>query len=209
MNGANIGTFDPSTPADTESLGLADDRQRSIKTTFQQVMDDEHNFPAAGGSVVGYHRLGSGRAFFAAQSLVSSSGTDGRFMVASDTSRLFGVGSGGTVLLGAGPGALSIGSVTAHVSFPQRTYWVEEIGLGVTGSDAAVTVTFPNSGFSGTPFTQLTNQIIAGGNPALLSVKSEENATTFTVYSKTDGSGSGASVTGSRFFWRSAGTRVL
>src|SRR5437899_3652299 len=85
---------------------------RSIETSVRNAMGSEHNWPSTGGASVGYHLLGSARAFYDVQSNVSSSGTDGRILVTSDTSRLFHVGSAGTVLLG-GQNVLSAGSQPA------------------------------------------------------------------------------------------------
>lgn len=205
MNGVNIGTFDSTVPADTESLGLTDDRIRSVKTTLQQVLDDEHVFAAAGGTV-GQHRLGSARPYFGAQSTVSSSGTDGRLMVASDTSRLFGVGSGGTVLLGAGPGSLSIGS-TPGATFPQRHYWVEEVGFGTTNADGNLGVTFPNSGFSGIPYVFASHATIGDrALPVAVAIYNltQSGCTIACWVTSSVGSQSNAPV-----YWRSLGTRVL
>lgn len=203
MNGANIGTFDLNSPADSESMGLTDDRIRSVKSTLQQVIDDEHVFPTAGGSAVGYHRLGSARAYYDVQSNVSSTGTDGRLMLTSDTSRLFGVGSGGTVLLGGGPTALSLGSTYGQQTFPQRVHWVEEVGRGITATSSGSTlVTIPNSGYSGSPYVWVT--------PILGSVASSAgivcavvpiDGTSFVVKFSTTGE--------LPFFWRSTGSRAL
>lgn len=204
MNGVNIGTFDSSIPADTESLGQSDDRMRSIKTTMQQVLDDEHSFPAAGGSVVGFHRFGSARPYFGPQSTVSSSGTDGRMQIASDTSRLFGVGSAGTVLLGAGPLALSVGT-TVGISFPQRHYWAEEFGASITPSSGSVVVSIPNSGFSGQPFTFASVYTTTVAPLAAYVTIQPIDGASF-VIGATNGT---SNLSGVPFFWRSIGTRVL
>lgn len=148
---AQIG-WDESTPADTESLSQGDDRIRSLKTSLRQGLSAEHTWPSAGGDA-GIHLLGSARAYVGSQSLVSSSGTDGRLMWASDSSRFFHVGSGGTSLIG-GSRVVSVGT-TAGFTYPQRHQWIEEFGLAqVTGFTA--TVTIPNSGYSGVPFVFLT-----------------------------------------------------
>src|SRR5205807_4283860 len=86
-------------PAETD---IADSAPiRSIVTSVQNGLAVEHNWPSASGANFGYHLLGSARAFYDVESNVSSSGTDGRLYVASDTSRIFHVGSAGTMLLGA------------------------------------------------------------------------------------------------------------
>lgn len=148
LGGSTI-SWDAATPAGTESIGLGDDRIRSMKTSVQEALDNEHNFPSAGGANTGYHKLGSARAHYGTQSRVSSGDTDGRLMVASDTSRLFGAGSTGTLLFG-GPLMLSLGSAVA-VTFPQRAHMVVEAGVVQASADTMVVVTFPNSGFSTTP----------------------------------------------------------
>ena len=107
MSGVTIG-WDESIPPITEQAGLGYARIQSDKTSTRQGLDAEHGWPSAGG-LSGFHRLGSARAFVGTQSRVSSSDTDGRLMVTSDSSRLFGVGSTGTVLLGAAA-MLSMGS---------------------------------------------------------------------------------------------------
>lgn len=203
MNGVNIGTFDSTQPPDTQSAGLGDDQIRSTKTTLQQVLDDEHNFPSAGGSAVGYHRLGSARPYFGTQSRVSSSGTDGRLMMTSDTSRLFGVGSGGTVFLG-GSQSLSVG--TNADTAGGRSHWVEEFGEGITGALGSVAVTFPNSGFSGRPYLSVT-PFGPGVNP-FVPVVEAASATAFTVVTYSD-TATPTVASNASFFWRSIGTRAL
>lgn len=202
MNGIAIGTFDPTAPADSQSAGLGDDAIRSVKTTFQQALDDEHVFAAAGGTV-GQHRLGSGRPYFGTQSRVSSSGTDGRLMQTSDTSRLFGVGSGGTVFYG-GSRVISVG--TDADTATGRSHWVEEFGEGITGGGGLLGVSFPNSGFSGKPYMFLT-PITIGVNPFVVSVENL-SATSFTAITYTETAGPTVKSGGS-FFWRSLGTRAL
>ena len=161
LGGINT-NYDSTSPPDNENAGLGATRIRSLETTVQQVLDSEHNFPAAGGANTGYHRLGSGRVFYDVQSNVSSSGTDGRLQVASDTSRLFHVGSGGTMYLG---GANSISANSTPVG-GQRFQWVQDFGEVNTGSQAVVTVGFANSGYSGIPFVQVsvvTTKVGSGG----------------------------------------------
>lgn len=79
--------------------------------------------------------------------MVSSSGTDGRLYVTSDTSRLFHAGSDGTMFLG---GASSI-----QGGYPpqggQKFYYAQESGIENAGAAGLTTVTFPRSGFSGLP----------------------------------------------------------
>lgn len=203
IGGSNIG-WDSTVPADTESAGLGDDRIRSLKTSVQEALANEHNFAVGGGANTGYHLLGSARPFFGAQSLVSSTGSDGRLMLTSDTSALFGVGSGGTVLLG-GPTVLSAGSFPGTV--PQRHYWAVEFGEAKSDAIGVATVTFPNSGFSGLPYTQAT----AGRSsqvPRIVGILFLPNPTatsvSFGVWNI-----SAASVSNYTVNWFSIGTRVL
>jgi len=140
--------WDENKPAGQDSLGIGDDQIRSDKSAIRTAIDAEHVFPSTGGDA-GVHRFGSARPYYGAQSLVSSTGSDGRLMATSDTSRLFGVGSGGTVFYG-GATVLSAGSFPGTT--PQRFYWAVEFGA-VQSSTTTTTVTFDNSGFSGVPFT--------------------------------------------------------
>lgn len=206
MNGANIGTFDLNSPPDTESMALTDDRIRSLKSTVQQVLDDEHSFPSAGGANVGYHRLGSARAYVGTQSQVSSSGTDGRLMVASDTSRLFGVGSGGTVMYG-GPNVISAGT-TVGVSFPQRSYWAMEWGFSETGSSGSVRITIPNSGFSGIPLVFITGRVPSVASTMHSFAHYPEDTGASFIVSAINGAAS-VFVPNQQFAWLSIGTRAL
>lgn len=201
---ANIG-WDESTPADTESAGLGDDRIRSLKTSLRQGLAAEHTWPSAGGDS-GIHLLGSARAFFGTQSTVSSSGTDGRLMQTSDSSQMFHVGSGGTSLIG-GPNVISLGTFPGTA--PQRAQWVEEVGLVHMPSGSGITalVTFPNSGFSGVPYVWLTQNetdpvgTITGGGPLYATSLTK---TSFIAFGGTVLGGSGFTVA-----WRSLGTRTL
>lgn len=195
--------WDETSPSDNESAGLGDDRIRSLKSSIRIGLDGEHVWPSGGGDAGG-HRLGSARPFFGAQSLVSSTGSDGRLMLTSDTSALFGVGSGGTVLLG-GPTVLSAGSFPGTV--PQRHYWAVEFGEAKSDAIGVATVTFPNSGFSGLPYTQAT----AGRSsqvPRIVGILFLPNPTatsvSFGVWNI-----SAASVSNYTVNWFSIGTRVL
>lgn len=189
-----------SSPAGGDSISEGDNAIRSLKTSVRVGLDGEHVWPSGGGDA-GVHRLGSGRPHYGLQSAVSSTGTDGRLMQTSDTSRLFGVGSGGTTLIG-GPTVLLGGSFPDTV--PQRHYWAMEFGAGSTNaSDGSGSVVFPNSGFSGRPHVTITP----------LSNTVQVNATLKTVNTvqmvvHTINATSDASV-GVTFFYHSIGTRVL
>ena len=156
LGGFNAGTWDATIPAGSESVGLGDDRLRSVKTTLQQALDSEHVWPSGGG-IVGQHRAGSARAFYGLQSQLSSSSAsvvaDGSMMVTSDTTRLFSTGAFGVAMLGAGPKALSLDTTAGMTFAPQNVRWAMEVG--VTSMGSAIVVVFPNSGFSGMPFLQV------------------------------------------------------
>lgn len=201
LNGVSL-TWDETSPADGESAGLGDDRMRSIKSTVRTGLDAEHNWPSAGGSAVGYHVFGSARPFYGAQSTVSSSGTDGRLMMTSDTSRLFGVGSGGTVFLG-GPTVLSLGTFPG--SNPQRSYWAEEFGQAVFSSGSTL-VTIPNSGFSGMPYFNVTLVVPVIGLSAFAQVTAVDASSFVISVLGTSGVFSTSTAT---VHWSSRGTRTL
>lgn len=192
--------WNESSPAGADSVGAGAGEFRSLKTAIRTALDGEHNFPSAGGDA-GVHRLGSGRPFVGLQSAVSSSGTDGRMMVASDTSRFFHVGSGGTSFIG-GPMVLSAGSHPGT----QRHYWAMEFGTGVVTTGSSTTaVIFPNSGYSGAPVVVLTpyNENSLSYNTMLYI-----HTITATGFTPTIG-GSGSAATNLPFTWMSMGSRVL
>lgn len=201
MNGTtSVIGWDEASPSDVENAGLGDDRMRSIKTSARNALADEHNWPSSGGTGFGYHLKGSARPYYGTQSRVSSDGTDGRLMVASDSSQLFAPNSVGTVLIG-GPTVLSLGTFPGTV--PQRAQWVEEVGLAKTGAGSG-TVTIPNSGYSGKPYVFVSSFTVG---PVFLSVDQDSiSGTQFTVSSY---SFNGASLSNVTYVWRSLGTRTL
>lgn len=185
-----------STPQDVESAGLGAQRIQSLKTAIRTGLDGEHVWPSGGGDAGG-HRLGSGRPYYGVQSLVSSSGTDGRLMVTSDTSRLFHVGSAGTMFLGS-QRAISAGSAPVG---GQTFVWVEEFGTVGTLGALTTTVTFPNSGFSGKPFVFLMASAEGVGGASFLPYLKAVTPTNFAM-----GDGFNSTYT---LYWRSIGTRAL
>jgi hypothetical protein len=194
--------WNENTPADGDSAGQGDDQFRSLKSSIRVGLDSEHVWPVGGGDA-GVHRLGSARAYYGAQSLVSSTGTDGRFMQTSDTSQFFHVGSGGTALIGGATGILA-GSFPGTV--PQRHYWAVEFGVGVTNAITGVTtITYANSGFSGMPFVVVsgTNAVVPGA-PRILDIWNP----TVTGFSVAAYNISGFSVA-KNFNWISIGSRIL
>lgn len=187
-------------PQDGDSAGLGDDEIRSLKTSVRIGLDGEHVWPSGGGDA-GVHRLGSARPYVGLQSLASSTGTDGRLFHASDTSRLFGVGSGGTVFIG-GPTVISAGSFPGGAA-PQRSLWVEEFGEGKTVSGTTI-VSLPNSGYSGKPYVTLTAYDPAGSVAQIMYLTSV-TATQFTARSSATNL---LGTSNTSFFWRSVGTRT-
>lgn len=205
IGGSNI-SWDNTTPAGSEAIGLGDDRIRSMKTSVQEAFANEHVFATTGGAGTGTHLAGSARAYFGTQSRVSSGDTDGRMMIASDTSRLFGANSAGTVLLGSGPFGLSVGTV-AGITFPQRSHTVMEFGA-VTSAASTHQVTFPNSGFSGVPWVMASahTETLSGDKPGrfvrIIGVTASEFSAQ--VISTENGDAITAGI-----FWLSIGTRAL
>ena len=197
--------WNESAPADSDSAsgGAAD--IRSLKTSLRNALAQEHLWPSSSG-LAGSHALGSARAFFAAQSLVSSADTDGRLFVASDTSNFFHVGSAGTMFLG---GQRTISANSTPVG-GQRFYWATEFGRNTLPAGVG-SVTFPNSGFSGSPFVVLsiftpeatTNRAYAGWFSAI-------SALGFTAQvRKLIGTGAPGAPEDIDIFWYSVGTRTL
>jgi hypothetical protein len=215
MNGQII-AWDEATPAGSESIGQGDNRIRSMKTDLRTALDDEHAFPASGGTA-GYHRAGSARAFYGTQSRVSASHStasiaDGRLMFTSDTSRLFGVGSGGTAFIG-GPTVPSLGSAVA-ITMPQRKHIVEEAGKSVVGAGARHKVDWPNSGFSEliwagfTPLRAFSDESTVGSHVHFNIANLDVSGFSGIVVVDSDGGGV-AEQSGSTLFWRALGTRAL
>ena len=207
IGGSTIG-WNNATPADTDNSGSGDDEIRSLKTSVQQAINNEHNFPAAGGADTGYHLLGSARPYYGTQSRVSSSGSDGRLMLTSDTSRLFGVGSGGTVFLGS-PTVVSLISFPEVV--PQRYIWQEDVGAAWLASpEVNYGVTFEGSGFSGVPFTVVSveTSLTATGRAYTAHVRGL-TATGFTLVPMVITSSGPAAASNVTVAWRSLGSRVL
>lgn len=199
--GGNTILWAESSPADTDSAGAGAAEIRSDKTAIRTAMGSEHNWPSGGGAATGYHLLGSARAFYDIESNVSSSGTDGRIMVTSDTSRIFHVGSAGTMYLG-GQRGLSAGSAPVG---GQTFIWVEEFG-DVLCNLGAQTIVFPNSGFSGRPFVFLsvfTTKLAP--TPPLFPYVLNNNPTQMSI----DVLNTGGNSSVATLFWRSIGTRVV
>mgnify|MGYP001576469516 CR=1 FL=1 len=181
IGGSNIG-WDNTTPADTENAGSGDDRIRSLKTSVQEALDNEHNFPIGGGANTGYHRLGSGR------------------VLASNTTRLFYVGAN-VAFLG-GEGAVNVDG-TSYDGWPVTSRWALEFGTDTVNGVGRVQVTFPNSGFSGVPFV-FANVRRAPAAADVSIVIDAVTASTFSAYVAVNTlAGNGETIT-----WFSIGTRT-
>lgn len=194
--------WDETSPPGTESAGLGNDRIKSLKSSVRIGLDGEHVWPATGGDA-GVHRLGSARPYVGAQSLVSSTGTDGRLMWASDTSTFWHVGSGGTAFIG---GALGLSAGSYPGAIPQRHAWVVEFGEGLTDVTTGDTIiAIPHSGYSGIPFTVVTQtNTVVIGTPRHVWVNRKTTAQ-FHVSSVLLSGVSSATA----FDWISIGTRAL
>jgi hypothetical protein len=192
--------WNQSKPADGDPISSGDDEIRSIKTSLQVGLSEEHEWPSNGVGV-GSHKTGSARAYYGLQSNVSANQA-GRLMVASNSSRLFHVGSDGTMLLGSKL-MLSAGSRPATLG-DTRHHWVTEFGSEVITSGSGHALTFPNSGYSGAPF--LTFSYATSGARAILIKMTGTSKTGATIVSWTTDD---ALVTGHTLHWISIGTKVL
>lgn len=205
--GGVTGDWDEEAPTNKSNVSDGNEHIQSIKTNLRTGLDAEHNWPSASGSGFGYHVQGSARPFYGVQSAVSSSGSDARLMLTSDTSRLFGSGSAGTIFFG-GPTVPLMGSYPGAV--PQRHQWVEEIGIASNfASSGSTVVTFPNSGFSGLPYVFLT--VVGGGASDAFktaSITTTPNAFTPTQMTVVLYDSNALLYSTGSVFWRSIGTRA-
>lgn len=177
--GGSAVSWDEATPAGSESIGLGDDRIRSLKTAIREGLSNEHVWPSDGSTLnrVGAHRYGSARAHWGLQSHVSTSGDSfsaGRMMITSDTSRLFSVAStvednsskASAFMLGAGPLAPSfhsfLGVFTPNAD--QLAHIVVQVGH--SSASSAHAITFPKS-YNGIPFVFVSadSEALSGNKP--------------------------------------------
>ena len=94
--------WNESEPSDSSGANLGATELRSLKTTLATALANALYWPGSGGASAASAGLplpGKWRAFFGPQSAVSAN-ADGSLYVTSDTSRLFGTGSAGTMFLG-------------------------------------------------------------------------------------------------------------
>ena len=162
--------WDESLPSNTSSAALGDDEIRSMKTNIAGGLSTSMYWPGTGGgsaASAGIMVPGAARTFYAAESAVSAA-QDGQLMYASDTSRLWYVGTTGPVYLGgqfglecaANPGAgarwAMASGVTVNGSGTTQAYGVTYVTVPrvvaslQTSLDAGGTVTVQPyaSGFS-------------------------------------------------------------
>lgn len=151
-NGAPL-LWNQAAPADTDNAGAGAGEFRSLKTSLEAGLAVEHNWPTVSGPNFGVHLPGSARAYYDLQSNVSSTGTDGRLMVASDVSRLFHVGSGGTMLLGGASALMVMGA--AAPSGDYLSNWASEMTTMVSDAQGRISWTFA-SAYNGAPFVLAT-----------------------------------------------------
>lgn len=98
MSAVSIG-WDETAPADSRNAGLGASDIRSILSNIRGGLGAEHVWPTSAGNA-GVHKPGSAVAFYGTASQVSSSDTDGRIMVTSDSTNLYAVHSAVTTLIG-------------------------------------------------------------------------------------------------------------
>lgn len=130
LGGANI-TWDESVPSASSNIGLGEQDIRSIKTSVRNALDSEHHYSSTGGAGTGAHRKGSAVVFYGAASAVSSSDTEGRLMLTSDTSVLYAVNSATTYPIGgryAAYGAATFIDSTATRASAISQVWAVESG---------------------------------------------------------------------------------
>ena len=167
LGGVNVG-WSESTPSGTSQAGLGDDDLKSIKTSVRNGLDSEHHWSSTGGAGTGAHRKGSAVIFYGAASAVSSSDTEGRLMLTSDTSVLFHVASAMTIPLG---GRYALHSVSAYTNTTNATNtsgttqrWLSEVGyLSLLSTSASTSLTFRTT-FVGVPVVTVSR----AGAPASL-----------------------------------------
>lgn len=197
LGGNSIG-WNNNAPANSDSAGFGDDEIRSTRSNVQGAIDAEHNFPAAGGANVGYHRQGSARPYLApTSSVVSSDGTDARLVINAVDNTLWGARSATSMELMGHPGVLFMS--TSSYSAPPKFGTQMQAGQSTTLGSGQTRVTFPSS-YSGVPIIVVTGTINGFG----VGIQQGLSQTTgFTAFGYDLPSGGVASV---NFNWISIGT---
>ena len=182
-------------PSDSSGANLGATELRSLKTTLATALSNAVYWPGSGGASAASAGLpipGKWRAFFGLQSAVSAY-ADGSLYVTSDTSRLFGIGSGGTMFLGS---ASAIEQ--AVVPGAPNVRWVMASGIvAAAGGGAAVSFGVTYNGLPALICSAATTFAAPlSANPTSLST----SGATVVVYSPT------GIVSGVSIHWQSLGT---
>ena len=152
--------WDETKPADADGAYTAASALRSLKSNIAGGLSTAIYWPGTGGSSAASAGLplpGVWRAFYGVESLVSTY-ADGALYITSDTSRLFGVGSGGTMLLGS---SRMIEYATAPSS--PKNHWVLSSGTlspGASFSAGNVILSYYSANTLGFPIIET----LSGGN---------------------------------------------
>lgn len=125
--------WDETSPADGSGANTGASAIRSLKSNLAGGLSGAIYWPGSGGASnasAGQPVPGAWRAFYGKQSTVSAY-ADGAMQVTSDTSRLFGVGSTGTMFLGSA-------SALEHTTYPgTNVRWVMASGVTVSSTSFA------------------------------------------------------------------------
>lgn len=117
-------------PSDSSGANTGASEIRSLKSNLAGGLSGAIYWPGSGGASAasaGQPVPGAWRAFYGAQSLVSAY-ADGAMYVTSDTSRLFGIGSSGTMFIGGAQ------VVEGPAPGAQNARWVMAAGVSANGS---------------------------------------------------------------------------
>jgi len=130
--------WDEDAPADGDAASSGDDAIRSMKTNIAGGLSTSMYWPGTGGgsaASAGIMKPGAARTFYAAESAVSAA-QDGQLMYASDTSRLWYVGSTGPVYLGGQYG------IEAATNPKAGARWHLDSGASYNGGNIPFNVTY-------------------------------------------------------------------
>lgn len=132
--------WDEDKPADSNAYSQFPGELRSFKTALRTGLE-QHFYWQDGASIAsaGQMKPGAARAFYATESALSNY-TNGFLLVASDTSRLYGLVSSATTAF--------VGSARAieHTTLPQQTArWLIQGGTGHSGGGLSSTTAFPTA----------------------------------------------------------------
>ena len=147
--------WDEAAPADGDAASSGDDALRSLKTNISGGLSTSMYWPGTGaGSAAsaGIMKPGAARTFYGAESAVSAA-QNGQLMYASDTSRLWYVGTSGPVYLGGQYGIEAASNPKAGARWQMASGVSRNGGLipfGVTyGAPPQVTISAVTSGSVG------------------------------------------------------------